>query len=157
MPIAGERQPQLLRRAAWLAMAGLAALRWPARRPRSERDPARPPGRHRPRPQSRRRPDALAAPPPARRQPAPACHPESLQRLAAATLIVGLPDTRSPNDPLAVSAPALGVGGILLDERQRPERRSGAHAGGRDPGAPRTHRCSSPPTRKADASRRSPR
>lgn len=46
---------------------------------------------------------------------APACHPESLQRLAAATLIVGLPDTRSPTDPLAVLAPELGVGGILLE------------------------------------------
>ncbi len=46
---------------------------------------------------------------------APACHPESLQRLAAATLIVGLPDTVNPNDPLAVSAPELGVGGILLE------------------------------------------
>ena len=47
--------------------------------------------------------------------PAPACHPEPLQRLAAQTLIVGLPDTVNPNDPLAVSAPALGVGGILLE------------------------------------------
>jgi beta-N-acetylhexosaminidase len=46
---------------------------------------------------------------------APACHPEPLQRLAAATLIVGLPDTQNPNDPLAISAPALGVGGILLE------------------------------------------
>ncbi len=46
---------------------------------------------------------------------APACHPESLQRLAAATLIVGLPDTHGPDDPLARSAPALGVGGILLE------------------------------------------
>jgi beta-N-acetylhexosaminidase len=46
---------------------------------------------------------------------APACRPESLQRLAAATLIVGLPDTLNPNDPLAISAPELGVGGILLE------------------------------------------
>jgi beta-N-acetylhexosaminidase len=46
---------------------------------------------------------------------APACHPESLQRLAAATLIVGLPDTVNPSDPLAISAPELGVGGILLE------------------------------------------
>jgi beta-N-acetylhexosaminidase len=35
--------------------------------------------------------------------------------LAAETLIVGLPDTVSPDDPLALSAPALGVGGILLE------------------------------------------
>lgn len=46
---------------------------------------------------------------------APACRPESVQRLAAETLIVGLPDTRAPNDPLAVLAPAMGVGGIFLD------------------------------------------
>jgi beta-N-acetylhexosaminidase len=45
----------------------------------------------------------------------PACHPASLQRQAAETLIVGLPDTVSPNDPLAISAPELGVGGILLE------------------------------------------
>jgi beta-N-acetylhexosaminidase len=56
-------------------------------------------------------PAILATPAPA----APACHPEPLQKLAAETLIVGLPDTVSPNDPLAVSAPELGVGGILLE------------------------------------------
>ncbi len=46
---------------------------------------------------------------------APACHPASLERQAAATLIVGLPDTTSPTDPLALSMPALGVGGVFLD------------------------------------------
>ncbi len=46
---------------------------------------------------------------------APVCRPEALDRLAAETLIVGLPDTRSPDDPLAVLAPAMGVGGIFLD------------------------------------------
>jgi beta-N-acetylhexosaminidase len=48
------------------------------------------------------------------RPAAPACRPASLERQAAATLIVGLPGTTSPADPLAVSMPALGVGGILL-------------------------------------------
>jgi beta-N-acetylhexosaminidase len=46
---------------------------------------------------------------------APACRPEPLPRLAAETLIVGLPGTRDPNDPLAVLAPAMGIGGIFLD------------------------------------------
>ncbi len=46
---------------------------------------------------------------------APACRPESLQRLAAETLIVGLPDSRSADDPLPVFAAAMGVGGILLE------------------------------------------
>jgi beta-N-acetylhexosaminidase len=45
---------------------------------------------------------------------APACRPEPLERLAAETLIVGLPGTQGPNDPLAVLAPAMGVGGIFL-------------------------------------------
>jgi beta-N-acetylhexosaminidase len=45
----------------------------------------------------------------------PACTPGSLERQAAATLIVGLPGTTGPNDPLAISMPALGVGGIFLD------------------------------------------
>jgi beta-N-acetylhexosaminidase len=44
----------------------------------------------------------------------PACQPDSLERQAAATLIVGLPGTTTPADPLASSMPALGVGGILL-------------------------------------------
>jgi beta-N-acetylhexosaminidase len=54
-------------------------------------------------------------------QPAPpvrsaaACRPEPLPRLAAETLIVGLPGTHSPDDPLAVLAPAMGVGGVLLE------------------------------------------
>jgi beta-N-acetylhexosaminidase len=46
---------------------------------------------------------------------APACIPGSLVRQAAATLIVGLPGTTGPNDPLAISMPTLGVGGIFLD------------------------------------------
>jgi beta-N-acetylhexosaminidase len=37
-----------------------------------------------------------------------------VERLAAETLIVGLPGTQSPDDPLAVLAPAMGVGGIFL-------------------------------------------
>ena len=52
---------------------------------------------------------------PAATPAAPACKPASLERQAAATLIVGLPDTTSPNDPLAISMPALGVGGVFLD------------------------------------------
>jgi beta-N-acetylhexosaminidase len=51
---------------------------------------------------------------PARPTP-PACIPGSLERQAAATLVVGLPGTTGPNDPLAISMPALGVGGIFLD------------------------------------------
>jgi beta-N-acetylhexosaminidase len=47
--------------------------------------------------------------------PIPACTPAPLERQAAATLVVGLPDTTSPDDPLAISMPALGVGGIFLD------------------------------------------
>ncbi len=47
----------------------------------------------------------------------PACRPASLEQQAAATLIVGLPDTLTANDPLAASMPALGVGGILLTSR----------------------------------------
>jgi beta-N-acetylhexosaminidase len=47
-------------------------------------------------------------------KPTPSCRPASLERQAAATLVVGLPGTTSPNDPLAISMPALGVGGILL-------------------------------------------
>jgi beta-N-acetylhexosaminidase len=46
---------------------------------------------------------------------APACVPGSLDRQAAATLIVGLPATMGPTDPLAISMPALGVGGVFLD------------------------------------------
>jgi beta-N-acetylhexosaminidase len=46
---------------------------------------------------------------------APACHPAPLEQQAAATLIVGLPNTTSPTDPLALSMPALGVGGVFLD------------------------------------------
>jgi beta-N-acetylhexosaminidase len=100
----------LLRYAAWLAAAGLAATPLACASGSVKADSARP----------QVTPVAVAATPapsPAatRTPPAPACHPESLQRLAAATLIVGLPDTRSPSDPLAVSAPALGVGGILLE------------------------------------------
>ncbi len=45
---------------------------------------------------------------------APACTPASLERQAAATLVVGMPGTTGPDDPLAVSLPALGVGGIFL-------------------------------------------
>jgi beta-N-acetylhexosaminidase len=55
------------------------------------------------------------APSVARPPKTPACRPEPLPRLAAETLIVGLPGTRDPNDPLAVLAPAMGVGGIFLD------------------------------------------
>jgi beta-N-acetylhexosaminidase len=57
---------------------------------------------------------APASAPAPTRSAAAACRPASLERQAAATLIVGLPDTHSPSDPLAVSVPALGVGGILL-------------------------------------------
>jgi beta-N-acetylhexosaminidase len=40
-----------------------------------------------------------------------------VERQAAATLIVGLPDTLHAGDPLATAMPALGVGGILLTSR----------------------------------------
>lgn len=65
----------------------------------------------------------MAGPPAASTSPAPAgsptptCQPASLERQAAATLIVGLPDTLTASDPLAKSMPALGVGGILLTGR----------------------------------------
>ncbi len=44
----------------------------------------------------------------------PTCTPASLERQAAATLIVGLPATTSPDQPLATALPDLGVGGVFL-------------------------------------------
>ncbi len=58
-------------------------------------------------------PTAAAAP---TKAAAPACRPASLERQAAATLIVGLPATTSPHDPLAISLPMLGVGGVMLTQ-----------------------------------------
>ena len=58
---------------------------------------------------------AAASPsPPAAVTAGPACAPASFEAQAAATLVVGMPSTTSPDDPLAVSLPALGVGGIFL-------------------------------------------
>ncbi|MDQ1630078.1 MAG: beta-N-acetylhexosaminidase [Frankiaceae bacterium] len=48
---------------------------------------------------------------------APACVPAPLPARAAAVLVAGLPETLKPGDPLATSLPRLGVGGILLTQR----------------------------------------
>lgn len=48
---------------------------------------------------------------------APACTPAPLPVRAAAVLVAGLPGTLHPGDPLATSLPRLGVGGILLTQR----------------------------------------
>lgn len=50
-------------------------------------------------------------------QAMPACRPAPLAERAARTLIVGLPDTLAPTDPLASLVPALHVGGVLLTAR----------------------------------------
>jgi beta-N-acetylhexosaminidase len=47
-------------------------------------------------------------------KPTPACTPASAEKQAAATLVVGMPQVTDPNDPLAKSLPAMGVGGIFL-------------------------------------------
>ena len=67
------------------------------------------------RPAAQPAPASTAAPAPAASvEAAPACTPASLEQQAAATLVVGMPATTGPDDPLAVSLPALGVGGIFL-------------------------------------------
>ncbi len=48
---------------------------------------------------------------------APACVPAPLAARAAAVLVAGLPETLTPKDPLATSLPRLGVGGVLLTQR----------------------------------------
>lgn len=45
------------------------------------------------------------------------CRPAPLTARAAAVLVAGLPDTLGPNDELAKSLPKLGVGGVLLTQR----------------------------------------
>jgi beta-N-acetylhexosaminidase len=44
----------------------------------------------------------------------PPCEPASLMERAARTLIVGLPDVTSPDDPLVEEVLRVGVGGVLL-------------------------------------------
>ena len=48
---------------------------------------------------------------------APVCRPAPLAERAARTLVVGLPDTLTPRDPLAILVPAMHVGGVLLTAR----------------------------------------
>ncbi|HSP36798.1 MAG TPA: glycoside hydrolase family 3 N-terminal domain-containing protein [Frankiaceae bacterium] len=57
---------------------------------------------------------------PAQEAPGPAsppCRPAPLTARAAAVLVAGLPDTQDPDDELATSLPKLGVGGVLLTQR----------------------------------------
>lgn len=61
---------------------------------------------------------ALAAAPAAPAEPVtapgPACFPAPLADRAAAVLMVGLPEVRRADDPLAVQVARLGVGGVFL-------------------------------------------
>jgi beta-N-acetylhexosaminidase len=57
---------------------------------------------------------------PSRAVPAPskdACRPAPLTERAAAVLVAGLPDVLDPDDELASTLPKLGVGGVLLTQR----------------------------------------
>jgi beta-N-acetylhexosaminidase len=62
-------------------------------------------------------PDQESGDPAALPQAAATCSPAPLTTRAASVLIAGLPETLKPNDPLVGSLAKLGVGGVLLTQR----------------------------------------